>query len=459
MTKSLSRHCGGIQMTEGSLYKNILLFSVPLIFSQLLQVLFNIADVAVVGKFSSAAALGSVGSTTTLVSLFTAFLIGLGNGVNVRVAQYLGARQEESTRSCVHTSLILCTLMGLLITGLCLLLATPLLELLKTKEDLLAGAVLYFRIYALGMPALGIFNFGNAVLSATGDTRRPLLYLTIAGILNVLLNLFFVIVCGMAAEGVALASVISQYVSAILVLGHMARLSGSCRLEKRALRLHREEIGRILGLGIPSGVQNAVFAIANLFIQVGVNSFDSVVVSGNAAAVNVDNVIYNVMAAFYTACSTFMGQNWGAGKLDRMHKSYYISLGYSFAIAAVLGAAFLLCGEPFLYIFTNDADVVAAGMERMRIMCFSYCVSAFMDCTIAACRGIGRSFVPTVVVIMGSCVFRVIWVYTIFAHFHTIPSLYLLYIFSWTITAAAEILYFIRCCRRLRAAQQALQNA
>lgn len=244
MAKSLSRHSGGIQMTEGSLYKNILLFSIPLIFSQLLQVLFNIADVAMVGKFSSAAALGSVGSTTTLVSLFTAFLIGLGNGVNVRVAQYLGARQEESTRNCVHTSLILCTLMGLLISGLCLLLATPLLELLKTKKDLLAGAVLYFRIYALGMPALGIFNFGNAVLSATGDTRRPLLYLTIAGILNILLNLFFVIVCGMAAEGVALASVISQYVSAILVLGHMARLSGSCRLEMHAwLADNRNTIG------------------------------------------------------------------------------------------------------------------------------------------------------------------------------------------------------------------------
>ena len=415
MAKSLSRHSGGIQMTEGSLYKNILLFSIPLIFSQLLQVLFNIADVAVVGKFSSAAALGSVGSTTTLVSLFTAFLIGLGNGVNVRVAQYLGARQEESTRNCVHTSLILCTLMGLLISGLCLLLATPLLELLKTKEDLLAGAVLYFLIYALGMPALGIFNFGNAVLSATGDTRRPLLYLTIAGILNILLNLFFVIVCGMAAEGVALASVISQYVSAILVLGHMARLSGSCRLELRALRLHREEIGRILGLGIPSGVQNAVFAIANLFIQVGVNSFDSVVVSGNAAAVNVDNVIYNVMAAFYTACSTFMGQNWGAGKPDRMHKSYYISLGYAFLIAAILGMGFWLCAEPFLYVFTNDPAVAAAGMERMRIMCFSYAISAFMDCSIAACRGLGRSLIPTVIVILGSCVFRVIWVYTIFA--------------------------------------------
>ena len=450
MAGSLSRRGGGITMTEGSLYKNIFAFSVPLIFSQLLQVLFNMADVAVVGKFSSAAALGSVGSTSTLVTLFTGFLIGLGNGVNVRVAQYLGAKRDEDTRSCVHTALILCTLMGMLIAALCLLLAAPMLELLKTKDDLLAGAVLYFRIYALGMPALGIFNFGNAVLSANGDTKRPLTYLVIAGVLNVILNLFFVIVCGMAADGVALASVLSQYVSAILILIHMSRLQDSCRLEAKALRLSIGETGRILGLGIPSGIQNAIFAVANLFIQVGVNSFDSTIVSGNSAAVNVDNVIYNVMAAFYTACSTFMGQNWGAGKKDRMIKSYYISLGYSFLIAAVLSAGFWLCAEPFLYIFTNDADVVATGIERMQIMCFSYAISAFMDCTIAACRGLGRSFVPTVIVILGSCVFRVIWVYTIFAHFHTIPSLYLLYPFSWVLTAAAEIGYFIHCFHRLR---------
>ncbi len=450
MASLLSRHNGGITMTEGSLCKNIFAFSVPLIFSQLLQVLFNMADVAVVGKFSSAVALGSVGSTSTLVTLFTGFLIGLGNGVNVRVAQYLGAKRDEDTRSCVHTALILCTLMGVLIAALCLLLAAPMLELLKTKDDLLPGAVLYFRIYALGMPALGIFNFGNAVLSANGDTKRPLTYLVIAGVLNVILNLFFVVVCGMAADGVALASVLSQYVSAVLILVHMARLQDSCRLEAKALRLSLRETGRLLGLGIPSGIQNAIFAVANLFIQVGVNSFDSTIVSGNSAAVNVDNVIYNVMAAFYTACSTFMGQNWGAGKKDRMMKSYWISLGYSFLVAAVLSALFWLFAEPFLYIFTNDADVVATGIERMQIMCFSYAISAFMDCTIAACRGLGRSFVPTVIVILGSCVFRVIWVYTIFAHFHTIPSLYLLYPFSWVLTAAAEIGYFIHCFRRLR---------
>ena len=441
---------GEIQMTEGSLWKNILLFSIPLVFSQLLQVMFNMADVAVVGKFASDTALGSVGSTSTLVTLFTGFLIGMGNGVNVRVAQHLGAQHREETSRAVHTAFLLCLLAGVGIMALCLALAANMLEMLHTKDDLLPGAVLYFRIYALGMPALGIFNFGNAVLSANGDTKRPLLYLTIAGILNVILNLFFVIVCKMAADGVALASVISQYVSAILVVWHMMRLNDACKFYFQRLRFHGDEVGRILGLGVPAGIQHMIFAIANLFIQAAVNSFDSTMVSGNAAAANTDTIIYNIMMASSTACSTFMGQNWGAGHKKRMMDSYLISLFYAFAVAAVLGVAFYFAGRPFLYVFTNSADVVEAGMQRMKIMCFSYAISAFMDNTIAACRGLGRTIVPTVVVIMGSCVFRVIWVYTIFAHYHTIPSLYLLYAFSWTITAAAEIVYFLHCFRKLR---------
>ena len=455
MEENRKRGALSVNMTEGSLWKNMLLFSLPLMMTQVLEVLFNLSDVAIAGKFADYRALGAVGSTTLLVSLFTGLLIGMGSGVNVAVARGLGMGDRERVEKTVHTSFVLCAAFGIIVCLICILLAGPMLTMLHTKDELIDGATLYLKIYALSMPAMAIYNCGNGIMSAMGDTRRPLLYLSVAGVLNVILNLFFVIVCKMAADGVALASIISQYLSAVLVLLHMTRLTDSCRVEWKLLRLHGSEVGRILGLGVPAGIQHMIFAVANLFIQVGINSFDSTVVSGNSAAVNVDNVIYNVMAAFYTACSTFMGQNWGAGKKDRMMKSYYISLGYSFVIAAVLGAAFLLCGEPFLYIFTNDADVVAAGMERMRIMCFSYCVSAFMDCTIAACRGLGRSFVPTVIVIMGSCVFRVIWVYTIFAHFHTIPSLYLLYIFSWTITAAAEILYFIRCCRRLRTAQTA----
>ena len=435
---------GEIQMTQGSLWKNMLLFSVPLMLSQLLQVLFNMADVAVVGKFSGAEALGAVGSTTILVTLFTGFLIGMGSAVNVRVAQHLGARDKERTAASIRTSFVICLATGCIIMVLCLLSARFMLELLGTKDDLIEGAVLYFRIYAIGMPALGIFNFGNGVLSANGDTKRPLAYLMIAGILNVIFNLFFVIICGMAEDGVALASIITQYVSAVLILIHMGRQDNECTFRFRDLRggPDRTEGKRILGLGIPAGLQNAIFAVANLFIQSAVNSFDSVMVEGNSAAANADAVIYNVMAAFYTACSTFMGQNLGAGKRERVLKSYFIGIVYSFAAGAVLGGALFLFGREFLSLFANEEAVIEAGLQRTKIMCFSYAVSAFMDCTIAACRGIGKSFAPTVIVIMGSCVFRVAWIYTVFAYFHTIPSLYLLYIFSWTLTAIAEIVCF-----------------
>ncbi len=298
-----------IHITDSSLWKNILLFSLPLMLSQLLQVLFNMADVAVVGKFSSAEALGAVGSTTILVSLFTGFLIGMGSAVNVRVAQYLGAKDKTNVSAAIRTSFVICLATGCIITVLCLLSARFMLDLLGTKDDLIEGAVRYFRIYALGMPALGIFNFGNGVLSANGDTKRPLAYLLIAGILNVIFNLFFVIVCKMAEDGVALASIITQYVSAVLILIHMGRQNDDCTFRFRDLKngLGKTEVKRTLGLGIPAGFQNAVFAIANLFIQSAVNSFDSVMVEGNSAAANADAIIYNVMAAFYIACSTFMG--------------------------------------------------------------------------------------------------------------------------------------------------------
>lgn len=444
-----------IHITDSSLWKNILLFSLPLMLSQLLQVLFNMADVAVVGKFSSAEALGAVGSTTILVSLFTGFLIGMGSAVNVRVAQYLGAKDKTNASAAIRTSFVICLATGCIITVLCLLSARFMLELLGTKDDLIEGAVLYFRIYALGMPALGIFNFGNGVLSANGDTKRPLAYLLIAGILNVIFNLFFVIVCKMAEDGVALASIITQYVSAVLILIHMGRQNDDCTFRFRDLKngLDKTEVKRTLGLGIPAGFQNSVFAIANLFIQSAVNSFDSVMVEGNSAAANADSIIYNVMAAFYTACSTFMGQNLGAGKRKRMLKSYFIGLTYSFVMGAILGCALFFFGRGFLSLFTNDEEVIKAGLQRTQIMSFSYAFSAFMDCTIAACRGIGKSFAPTIIVIMGSCVFRVVWIYTVFAYFHTIPSLYLLYIFSWIITAVAEIICFAVNYKKLVSAE------
>ena len=436
-------------MTEGSLGKGIFFFSVPLILSNILQVLFNMADIAVAGRFAGAAALGAVGSTTTLVTLFTGFLMGLGAGVNVLVARFLGARMEGEVRRSVHTSAILCVAAGILIALLGVFGSRWLLELLHTKPELIDGAALYLRIYFLGMPAMAVYNFGNAVFSAAGNTKKPLLFLMAAGVLNVGLNLVFVIACQLSVAGVALASVISQYLTAVLILTALARETGCWGLCRRELRLSRDKARAVLYLGIPSGAQNAIFAVANLFIQTAVNSFDATMVAGNSAAANADALVYDVMAAFYTACASFISQNYGAGRIDRVKKSFFISMAYSFGAGAILGGALVLMGRPFLWLFTTEEAVVEAGMSRLTIMGVSYAVSAFMDCTIAAARGLGKSLAPTVIVILGSCVFRVVWVYTVFAWFRTVPSLYLLYVVSWTITAAAELAYFARCYRKL----------
>lgn len=431
-------------LTEGSLGKKILIFSVPLMLSNLLQVLFNMADIAVIGQFAGSLSLGAVGSTATLVTMFTGFLIGLSGGINVLTALYYGAKDKDSLSKTIHSAALVSLIMGVLLLVLGVGLSEWMLTALKTKEELLDKAVLYLRIYYLGMPALAIYNFGNAVYSAVGNTKKPLYYLGFSGVLNIILNLFFVIVCHMDVAGVALASIISQYVSAVLILQALLRSKDIYALHPGKLRMDRELTRDILKLGMPSGLQNVIFQFANSFVQMGVNSFDATMVAGNSAATNADAMVYDVMAAFYTACGSFMGQNYGAGKKKRVRNSYLISLAYSFGIGLILGVSLVIFGRSFLSLFTRDAAVMDAGMYRLTIMGFSYCISAFMDCTIAAARAMGKSIAPMFIVIMGPCVFRVIWVYTVFAYFHTIPSLYLLYVFSWSITAVAEILYFIR---------------
>mgnify|MGYP002541384103 FL=1 len=434
-------------MTEGPLARSILAFSFPLMLSNVLQALFNMSDIAVVGRFAGAEALGSVGSTAILVTLFTGFLIGVGSGVNAVTARFLGARQHKDVEETVHTAFLLCLIIGLVEMALGQIFARPLLELLHTKDELIDGATLYLRIYLLGIPAAAMYNYGNGVLSAAGDTKNPLYILTIAGVVNVILNLFFVIVCRLGVAGVALASAISLYLSAGLILLSLIRSANIYALRRSALRICQDKARQLLALSLPAGAQNAIFAIANLFIQASVNSFDAVIVEGTAAATNADALVYDVMAALYTACSSFMAQNVGAGNKKRVLRSYFISLGFSFCAGALLGGGLVLFGQEFLSLFTTDAAVVEAGMVRLTVMGCSYAFSAFMDCTIAASRGLGKSVVPTVIVILGSCVFRVIWVYTVFAYFHTIMSLYLLYICSWTITATAEILYFAHVYR------------
>lgn len=440
-----------LDMTKGPLNKQILLFSVPLILSNLIQVLFNMADVAVVGRFAGAEALGSVGSTTTLVVLFTGFLMGIGGGVNAVTALFFGARADKDVEETVHTAALLCLIFGIAISIIGITMAGVFLRLLNTKDELIEGAILYVRIYFIGIPALALYDFGNGVFSAIGNTKRPLYYLSVSGILNVILNLFFVIVLKLNVAGVALASVISMYLAAFLIIRALVKSPGMYAFKPRNMRLVKDKAQRICGVGIPSGLQNAIFQLANLFVQGGVNSFDAVVVEGNSAAANADGIVYTAMASFYTACTSFMSQNYGARIKKRILRSYFASMVYSFAIGAILGISLFLLGRPFLHLFASEEEVIYAGMKRLTVMGFSYAISAFMDCTIAASRGLGKTGVPTIIVILGSCVFRIAWIYTIFAHYHTIESLYLLYAFSWTITAVFEILYFNRIWKKVRA--------
>ncbi len=439
-----------MDLCTGSLWKKIFVYSVPLMFSNILQVLFNMSDVAVVGKFAGPISLGAVGSTSILVTLFTGLLIGLASGVNALTALYIGSKNKKDLNETVHTSLILCFLAGIIIMVFGIAFTRGILTLMNTKDELIDHAVLYLRIYLCGMPALALYNFGNAVLSAAGDTKRPLYYMTLAGIINIVLNLFFVIVCKLDVAGVAIASIISQYISAILILRLLFKCNEDFGLHIKDIKISHSKSRRILRIGLPSAFQYALFAIANLFVQTSVNSFDHVMVEGNSAAANADPLVYDMMAAFYTACASFIAQNYGAKKRDRILKTYFICLFYSFIMALILGVGLYVFRYPFLSLFTNESAVVEAGILRMTIMTLSYAVSAFMDCTIAASRGLGKTIVPTILVIMGSVVFRIAWIYTVFAYFRTIESLYLLYVFSWFITAVVEIIYFARIYRNTK---------
>ena len=439
-----------MDMCHGPLGKNLLLFSIPLMFSNVLQVLFNLSDVAVVGHFAGSIALGCVGSTTILVTLTTGLLLGMSGGVNAVTARYLGAKDHTRVEKAVHSSLILCLIVGILLLLAGFILTRPILSLLGTKKELIDGAVLYLTIYLCGSPALAMYNYGNAVLSAVGDTKRPLIYLAISGVINIILNLIFVIVFHLDVAGVALASIISQYISAALILQHLFRCKREYRLDFKLIRLDRHITVQVLCIGIPSAIQYSLFAIANLFVQSAVNTFDHVVVEGNSAAVNADSIVFDMMSAFYTASTSFIAQNYGAGHKKRILKVYGITTLYSFSLGLILGVLLAIFRMPFLSLFTTDPDVLYYGSVRLMIMGLSYSISAFMDNATAAARGIGKSIAPTVIVISGSVILRITWIYTIFAYFKTLPSLYLLYVCSWFVTALAGNLYFFHSYRKLR---------
>ena len=437
-------------LTQGNLLKNIIVFSLPLIFSNVLQVLFNMADIAIVGQFDANGKylVGAIGSTSMLISLFTGFLIGIGGGINAVIAKDIGRKDSEDVSRGVHSGFLISIIAGVAIVAIGVPLSKLALTVLKTKDALLQPATTYLQIYLLGMPALAIYNHGNGVLAAQGETKRPLIYLSIAGALNVGLDILFVVTFNMGAAGVAIASVVSQYTSAVLVFADLMRAKGDTKFSFKKLTFGGKTGKSIAVLGISAGLQNSIFAVANMFLQSAVNSFDELTVSGNSAAANIDSLCYNMLNAFYIACTTFMGQSFGEGNGKKVKRSYLVSLSCGVVLALLFGASMLVLGRYMIMAFSPDEAVIEAGMRHLRIMAFSLWIAPLMDCTIAASRGIGKSLVPTAIVITGSCIFRIVWIYTVFASYKTFESLYLLYPVSWGITAIAEIMYFLLAYRK-----------
>ncbi|MBQ8687752.1 MAG: MATE family efflux transporter [Ruminococcus sp.] len=445
-----------MDMCSGGILKKMLMFALPLMLSSILQLLFNAADVVVVGKFAGDDALAAVGSNTALINLLTNLFLGLSVGANVAAARFFGAKCEEDLSRTVHTSMALSILSGLLLTGIGLIGAKQMLVWMQTPAEVLELAAIYLRIYFIGMIPNMIYNFGSAILRAVGDTKRPLYYLLGAGIVNVVLNLFFVIVLHMDVAGVALATVISQTISAVLIVRCLMKESGGIQLCFRKLRMDRRILGIILRIGLPAGVQGVIFSLSNVVIQSSINIFGKTVVAGNSAASNIEGFVYMAMNAVYQATISFVSQNYGAGLHKRINRIVLTGQGCVLAVGLVLGNLAVLFGEPLLYLYTDSAAVVEAGMARLIMICGMYALCGVMDVMVAALRGIGYSIIPTIVSLIGVCGLRILWLATIFQipEYHTVDMVYISYPITWTITIIANIISFILVRKRAYAKNQ-----
>ena len=441
-----------IDMCSGAILPKMLRFAVPLMCSSVLQLLFNAADVIVVGRWAGDNSLAAVGSNTSLINLLVNLFIGLSVGANILAARCYGAGDKEGLRQTVHTSILLSLLSGVVLAIVGALGASTILGWMQSPEAVRGLAAVYLRIYFLGMPATMVYNFGAALLRAVGDTRRPLYYLLTAGIVNVVLNLFFVIVCKLDVAGVAIATVISQVISATLVLRCLIREQGGIHLELRQLRIWPPRLRQILQVGLPAGFQGVLFALSNVVIQSSVNSFQETVVAGNAAAANIESFVYAAMNAFYQANISFSSQNYGAGQYNRLRPILLRAQGCVIATGVLLGGLAVLFGRQLLSIYTDSPDVIDVGLERLAIVCGTYAICGMMDVMVGSLRGLGYSIMPMIVSLLGACVLRLIWIATIFQlpQFHTPETIYWSYPFSWIITFLAHVGCYLWAMWRLQ---------
>lgn len=432
-----------IDMCNGPLLGKILLFSIPLMLSGVLQLLFNAADIIVVGRYAGDTALAAVGATTSLINLLINLFIGLSVGTNVIVARHYGEKRDEDISKSVHTAIGLSIISGIFLSIIGGIFAKQILGLMSTPDDVIDKSSIYLRIFFMGMPALMIYNFGSAILRAIGDTRRPLFYLTLSGIINVILNLYFVIVLKMDVSGVALATIISQYISAFLVIKCLIKLPGSCKLILSQIKVHKEKLIPIIKIGIPAGVQGVLFSFSNVLIQSSVNSFGSQVMAGNTAAQNLEGFVYTALNSFQQTVMSFSSQNFGAGNYKRIGKVVAICASLVVVIGIVFGFGVTAISPNILRIYSSDPEVIDIGVLRMGYICKYYFICGVMDLMVGALRGVGYSVMPMIVSLIGACGFRILWIYTVFSWNRTLDCLYISYPISWFLTFLVHLICYI----------------
>lgn len=443
------RKTNEMDMLSGGLAGKLILFALPLAFSSILQQLFNSADVAVVGRFAGDKALAAVGSCVALVGIFVNLNVGLSVGPNAVLANLIGQKKRDKINSMLHTILTFGIILGVILMFVGMLSAKVVLKLSGTPESVLDEALLYIRIYFISIPFMVIYNFGSAILRSYGDSRRPMYYLVISGVVNVVLNLFLVICFHLGVVGVAVATLISNILSAGLVIVHLYRRDDEFGFRFRRMHIEGQELKRILAIGIPAGIQGAIFSVSNVFIQSGINSFGEDAIAGSSLALNFEYFAYDIASAFAQTAVTFTSQNFGAGNLKRCKKVFWQCMLFGIGFTEILCIIFMIWDDFFVSIYTTSASVAVYGLIRMHHVCSMEGLTATYEVSSAALRGMGRSVEPSVITILGTVVFRVAWLVTVFKLIPTYDMLLNVYLASWIFTGGILMIVYFRHMKKL----------
>jgi len=448
-------------MLEGPLLLSIIQYTIPIILTSILQLLFNAADMVVVGRYCGSISVAAVGATGSLTNLIITLFIGLSVGSGVSVAHAIGGREDDNVSKTVHTTIPIALICGVILSVVGIFLSENLLVMMGTPDNVLPLSSLYMKIYFGGIIFTMLYNFCASILRAAGDTKSPLIFLSVSGVLNVLLNLVFVLIFHMNVAGVALATIVSQALSAILVMIALMRRKDACKLCLSKIRIYIPQLVKIIRIGLPSGINGSLFAISNVLIQSSINSFGDVFMSGNAAASNIEGFVYVIITAFSQTSVNYIGQNHGAHQYSRIRKTFVICLS-SVIVFGIISSTLAYCFAPTLLSFyiTDSPEAIAYGILRMSYVCIPYFVCGLMDVTTAALRGMGASLTPMFITILGACGFRIVWIYTVFQtpEYHTPSGLFISYPISWIITFLVELVLFIFIYRKQRNANATVKK-